>query len=541
MKKLLFFSGLLLTGSVFSQAPAEHSNFKGTQAQSPAYANDVIIENSPTISQRNVKLSVAFNGWLYAAFSTVDSLNNKGGLTIRSSKDNGATWKTIDAYLVTDIRYETHDIVVAGTDTNNLTLYMLGVNHSISGNNYTMFVDRYDARTGSFSGSNFNQSNGNRRIYDVAIASDYLYPAYGASPYSIAFIYSSYSSAKDSIGYVASLDGGNTFSVRKVVATTSSYFRNVSLSYGKCASGSNGRYFAAWEQMSTAISRVGHIYTSRTDVAINDTWTTPKNLDSLSSSMINLCRNPEIATQFNNIDNDSSSLTAVVLVERDFLNNGVDYDVLGLYNKKAHYKNNWNILNVISSVENDMQPDISYDPGYNNFLAVYYDSTNARLPYVVNNFNLTSPNSWATISTQYNDVSTNLKAPYPRVEINPAALKTAHVWNAEGLGTKGVSMFDAEYNLTGIENIVSDQVSHYVSPNPANHQTSIYFHTQGINQIQLRVYDAVGQLIFEKEISQLSGDLQSEKINTAEWKDGVYLYQLFDGIKTHSGKIIVAH
>jgi len=40
------------------------------------YANDVIIKSDPNIDQRGVKLAVAFNGWLYAAYST-DSIGSK--------------------------------------------------------------------------------------------------------------------------------------------------------------------------------------------------------------------------------------------------------------------------------------------------------------------------------------------------------------------------------------------------------------------------------------------------------------------------------
>lgn len=49
------------------------------------FADDVIIQSSPTINQEKVKLSVAFNGWIYAAFSTIDSSTNSGGITIMKS------------------------------------------------------------------------------------------------------------------------------------------------------------------------------------------------------------------------------------------------------------------------------------------------------------------------------------------------------------------------------------------------------------------------------------------------------------------------
>lgn len=540
MKKLTLFLSILLSNLVNAQEIAHNSLNKGGMAISPAYANDIIIENNSVINQRKVKLSVAFNGWIYAAYNTLDSANNFGGITIRSSRDNGVTWKTLDSYSVLGIRYVTHDIVVAGTDTTNLTLYLIGVNYNITTYNSTLFLDRYDATHGNWIGNNFSQANGTSKILDVAIASDYKFPATGASPYSVGFIYAS-NAAKDSICSVVSIDGGATFSVRKSIATTNSYYRNVSLSYGKSASASNGRYFAAWEQLNSWDSRVGHIYSSHNSSTVYGPWNPQVCLDSISSTMINLCRNPQIATQFNNIDNDSASITAVVLVERDYIGDGSDYDLLGFYNKRAHFTNFWNRLDIINNGENDMQPDISYDPNYNNFLAVYFDSTNKKLPYIVNGFNLTTPSNWGVVSAQYNDLSTNLKSPFPRVEINPVANKTAHAWVAEGIGTKGVAMFDAEYNYASIDDVFNSELSHFVSPNPVDNNASINFSLDKSTDITITIYDALGQLIVDKYIGHSLIGNYSEKFNTSNWESGVYVYKISNGQKTFADRFIVNH
>jgi hypothetical protein len=36
------------------------------------YGSDVLLNDDPTENQRNVCVTVAFNGWLYAAYSTYD-------------------------------------------------------------------------------------------------------------------------------------------------------------------------------------------------------------------------------------------------------------------------------------------------------------------------------------------------------------------------------------------------------------------------------------------------------------------------------------
>jgi hypothetical protein len=493
------------------------------------YSNDMIINSNAALDQRNVKLSVAFNGWLYAAYSTVDSALNQGGITIMTSRDKGAKWTMVDSYTPANNRYPAFDIVVAGTDTNNLTLFLAGVDYNTNTSQYTIFVDRYNATGLNFIGSNYSYSSGSRQVYDISMATDYRFPAVGASPYSVAFIYSDYSSSLDSINYVASIDGGATWSVRQNVAVTGSYFRKVSLAYGRSASASNGRYFAAWEKLGSSGARTGKIYTSRSISTVIDPWLTPKNLDSLSSTMIDLCRNPSIAVQYNNVDNDSGSCTAVVLVERDYIGDGSDYDLLGFYNKRAHFTNIWFRLDIVNNGENDLTPDISYDPGYNNFLAVYFDSTNKKLPYIVNGMNLITPNTWNTISSQYND-NANLRAPHPRVEINQVENKVAHVWIAEGTGNKGIAMYDAEYSVLNVQEISQNIEDVSVYPNPVKDNFSISFSSKTSDNIVIRVLDITGKIVYIQNSKVLNGD-NLIHVNAEALESGIYIVNI-QGVKS---------
>jgi hypothetical protein len=482
-----------------------------------------------------------FNGWLYAAFSTVDSISDAGGITILKSKDNGQSWQTMDSYSFAGIRYPAFDIVIAGTDTNSLRLYLVGVNHNLSGGSYTLFVDRYDGLTGSFVGSNYNISKGTRTIYDVSIATDYRSPAVGASPYSVCFAYTVYNSSYDSLNTVTSMDGGNTFSVSQSVMATSSYMRHVSLAYGRSSSASNGRYFAAWEILGSSGSRNGHIYTSRNQYTVDDIWITPVNLDSVSSTMINLCRNPSIAVQFNNTDNDSSSVTAVVLCERDYVGDGSDYDLLGFYNMRAHYTNMWFRLDIVNTSENDMNADITYDPGYNNFLAVYFDSTNGKLPYCVNGMNLATPSSWGYITPQYND-NISLKAAKPRVEINPLVNMTAHAWIQDG-GSKGVAMFDGEYVYLGIDETQAKDIitDGQIYPNPATDLATLQFTLAGDADISIQVFDATGKLIESRTATNRKAGEWMETFDVGDWNNGIYVISVRSNQESFTKRLIIAH
>lgn len=503
------------------------------------FTDDVVIHSTPAISQERVKLSVAFNGWLYAAYSTVDSANNAGGITILKSVDNGLSWTIFDSYMPTETRYPAFDILVAGTDTSALKLYLIGVNQNVSTASHTIFLDVYNATNGYYIGSPYNKSTGTNRVYDIAIASDYTLPAVGASPYSVAFLYSRYSSSNDSVNYVLSVDGGVSFNHMANVAITGAFFNKISLAYGRSNSGSNGRYFAAWERKSSSIVRNGNIYVARNASNIDGSWTTPLCLDSLSSSMIGLCSNPSIAASVGDVDNDSAGVTAIVTLQRDYTGNGSDYDLLGFYNKRAHYTNFWFRFDVDNSSTNAMQPNISYDKNYNNFLLTYYDSTNQKLPYVVNGFNLTSPSLWTVVNAQYND-NGNLKSPYPVVKINPVLTKTAHAWIAKGAGTKGVAMFDAEYNITGVSEISGDEYSS-VYPNPARDEFSITLNAGSTQNPNISVYDMNGKLVENRIATNTKGGNFVEKFDVRSWDNGMYLILVQSASNILQERIVVSH
>lgn len=504
------------------------------------YGNDIIIK-SDSLDQGNTKLAIAFNGWLYSAFTTINNTDNSGGITIRSSKDNGATWTTLDSYLVPNAQYTAFDIVVSGTDTNTMKLTLVGVRKDLLTSEYILFIDNYNATNGNFIGSPYNISTGTRIIYDVAIATDYRFPAVGASPYSIGIAYSVGSSTYDSINSITSLDGGVSYTVFNNIASTSAYFRKVSLAYGRSTSGSNGRYFAAWEKLGTSFARNGNIYTSRNSSTIDSYWITPVNLDSVSTSMIGLCRNPTIASQYNDVDNDSGSVTTIVLVERDYNADGSDYDLLGFYNMRSHYTNYWFRLDIVNSGEMDLQPDITYDPTYNNFLAVYFDSTNKKLPYCVNGNNLTTPSTWTYITPQYNDDS-NLTAPWPKVEINPFVTQTAHVWTKNS-GTKGVAMFDAEYIATSIEEqqdagMFSDD---QLYPNPATDLATLQFSMAGDADITIRIFNATGSLMESRTATNRKAGAWMETFDVQNWNNGIYIISVQSNKESFNRRLVVTH
>ncbi len=509
-----------------------------SKAQATYFGADVVIENKPSNKQTSVKLASAFNGWLYSAIQYSNAANDSNGVIIKYSKDKGFTWKTVDGYKVanTAATYDDIEIVVAGTDTNSLQLFVSGIRRNIS-LNYVIYIDKYNARTGSFLGSIYNLSN-TGRVYDLAMATDYMYPASGTTGYSVGLLYSKFSSAVDSIVYVASIDGGATMSVRQTVATTPSFFRKVSLSYGRSASGSNGRYFGAWERLATSTSRNGNIYASRSASTVSGVWNAPKNLDSLSSTMIGLCRNPRVMTSSGLTDNDSASISEIVLVERDFNGTGADYDLLGFFNNRAHFTNFWYRFDVKNNSSNHLHPDVAYHDSARAFLVSYYDSTAGLLNYESHSFNMNTSNAslWTLVKTGYNDVPAGPK-PVTRIAYNPKEKRLAAAWIKES-STNPTALFDSDYNLiySSLTSTAAKSFTINVFPNPAKDYLNVNLNLDKATQIAVELIDMTGKSIIRNDYGRIAGE-QALRLDFSDLKKGLYVLQVKSNAETVAYKI----
>lgn len=511
-------------------------------AQVP-FGQDVILYQQSGVNQRNAVVTSAFNGWLYAAYTTVNSALNEGGITILKSTDNGFNWNVMDSYTPTDVRYRDVEIEVAGTDTNDLKLFLAAIREDVTAGTYLVFLDEYNATTGDFIGSNFNKSSGIRQIYDIDLATDNLSPAVGSSPYSIGILYSVSGPLRDSILFYSSVDGGATFPNKQIVATTSSYNRKVSLAYGKSNSGSNGRYFAVWEQIAAAGNRNGNVYYSRCQTTVNGSWITPVNIDSISSAAAGVTRNPRIACSISDVDADSGGVSALILVDRDFNGDASDYDVLGFYNKIAHFTSNFTRLDVMNSgSSNDMQSDIVYNPTDSVFSVVYVDSTTHELVYTSKHFNLPNPSTWTTLSATLNDNPTATRNAFPRIAWHNSPDGAAIVWNDEGAGGNGVAMFDAEYfNLyvsTPSETPQTFDVT--VFPNPSADWMNIQLDLDQQSDIEMRIMDISGRVVSQLYQTAVAGTT-TIPVNVSDLNAGNYFIHLLINGEPYTQKIVVVH
>lgn len=507
-----------------------------------SFGNDVTIKSESGINQRDVVVTSAFNGWLFSAYTTVNTAANAGGITILRSTDNGFTWDVIDSYIPSDVRYLDVEIEVVGSDTSSMKLFVFGLRNNVGSGTYVAFLDTYKASTGQFLGSPFNRNTGTRAIYDIDISTDFLNPAVGSSPYSVGLLYSISGPSRDSVIFYSSIDGGATFNNKRVLTNTSYYLRDVTLAYGKSNSGSNGRYFAAWEQLSTISSRNGNVFYSRCQSTVDGSWITPINIDSISSAAAGLTRNPRIACSISNTDTDSGGVSVVILMDRDYMGSATDYDVIGFYNQRSHFTNYFFRLDIDNSSSNSMHSDIVYNHTDSVFSVVYMDSVAHQLKYTSKNFNIPDPYNWNTISSTINDNPTITRNAFPRISWCPNPEGVAIVWSDEGPGGDGVAKFDAEYfNLfvsTPVE--ASQTFKVVVYPNPTTDWINLKIESIETSEINVQVLDISGRLI-EQSILQVNSGSTNHTINVASFPAGNYFIRTVVNGETYTQKIVVTH
>jgi hypothetical protein len=118
----------------------------GVSSLRAQYTADVKTFNRPALNEQQVSMDIAYNGWLYQAFST-DS-----GYVLVMSKDNGNTWVMLDSVERPGVQY-TVKMVVAGTDSNYIRV-CLAINAFTPSTGLTaLVVQYYDGATGVYTGN----------------------------------------------------------------------------------------------------------------------------------------------------------------------------------------------------------------------------------------------------------------------------------------------------------------------------------------------------------------------------------------------------
>jgi hypothetical protein len=514
------------------------SLFYPDSSLSPTFGYDIFINDQPAQDQQHAVVCSAFNGWLFAAYSY-----DKGGVataTIMKSTDAGKTWTQLfeDGIGVYNNVFTKIDLIAPGNTEENIKVFIGFVFYDTVHHGGSAILARINGNDGSLEG--FLLLNGSGRFRDLAIATDYPYPAMNSNPFSIGLIYSVEGTYQDSVVFYSSDDGGMKMKNRRVIATGNTYYHKVDLAYGYSPPYNSGRYFALWEEQADEVSTFGHIYSARSEPGFNSPFTTPVCLDCPDASLNNNCRNPVTACQISDADNDSSGLTQAVLFEY-YSPTDHNFQVRGSYNLLAASGDNFESMTIGVTSGNKVKPEICFNTFDSSFMVTYFDSTNQKLPFIKNDFNLTDPDGWEVVSPGYND-NANLFMPEPRLALNYEKQTCMVSWNAEMNTGKGAAMYDAEYiYYTGIQgNENPEQCLRLKTyPNPCSSIVTIEFEMQTNEKTEIALFDLLGKPVRQLCNRWFPPGRNIIKTNISDLPEGSYVCRLICGKGSGSAEIIL--
>jgi hypothetical protein len=458
----------------------------------PTFGKDIIINDQPDQDQRTIAFSSANNGWLYAAYTYISPLDGSCIMVMRSI-DNGITWSLLTKIIAgkANLHFSKLVLLAVGNDATNMKVYLGGIFKNIWQEYNTAYVTRYDGVTGEVEDNIYGMLGYFR---DLAIACDNPWSTNGATNYSIAILNSENAvGVSDSLRILFSGNGGTSVDFRKGIRKINKYISNVSVAYGRSSSLNSGRYFIAWEEKTDSASPTGHIFTSHSEPNFNSNFTRPICLDSLDASLIGKCRNPVISCQASSTDNDSTNLTEVILFEK-YPASQNSSDIVGFFNQQAVGSNYFKPLTVAASSHVEKQPCITYNYKTERFAVTYFDSTNQKLPYLVEDRNIPQPNNWTIINSGYNDES-NLVNPSPQISLNPVEEECAFNWTKSGSRGNGITMSDAEYSTyTDVWEIPANSSDEmHVYPNPCHNTANIKLNLMNGGKVKLCIISLLGE------------------------------------------------
>jgi len=535
----VIFLSILFCGTLSSQNFLEPTPVLPLKATTvPMFGKDIVIRDRIDQNQKTVAVCSAFNGWLFSAFTFIKEKEN--WTNILRSIDNGITWELIreGSLPFPRTRMIEIDLIATGNDLDNLKLFGCFIGYDTIEKINHNAVARFNGISGDFEIQISLPSN----TRDIAIASDCNFPALNSNPNSFAIIYSrSHIVLTDTIAFICSSDGGTVFDTHRVLDyTEEGHFDKVDLSYGYSPTLNTGRYYAAWEKKFTQSSAFGSIYTAHSEPAYNSPFTPAECLDCSDPSIYKKLRNPVIATQYGNAENDSLNLTEIILSEKQSSKNE-SVDIAGFYNLQSTATGYFRPLTINGSQDGRTQPDMFYNPYDSTFNVTYFNSSESQLPYLVNNMNLSTPDSWNVISSGYND-SINISDPQPKCRLNFSDHYGIFAWCSVGSDGRGIAMFDAAnsiYNYISENNKSLDDLNLHAYPNPCSNETAIWFDLPKQEMVTFKVYSILGNPI-SNEVHQLfSPGINNIRIDLSSSPPGTYLYSFQVKEYCATGKIIV--
>jgi hypothetical protein len=491
----------------------------GNQVFGQLFGLDEIIDNNPSVGQSGeVKITSAFNGWLFSIFA----LDN-GGLSLLKSTDKGATWVDFNsASTPSNITWNSYDLEVSGNTLSNLLVTTAEVTYNSSNSMYELniFTFNSDGSVNTITPIASSTSN----IYDVDLSK---------TGNKLGCIYSK-TAALDSIIFIESIDAGANWSVPSVIATTSLYFRNVSLSYGRSLSNTSPIAFAAWDQFSASSGNEGVIYTSKAEIGMP--WDAPINMDGQLTNP-NRCSNPKIATMNTTASTSAGgSLSSVIAFEYDYNGDSTDIDILGFVNDNARNDQTWINIDFAATGQSEVSPDIIY--GINDYALSYFNKTLDQIEVFGHDYDVnTAPLEWLTLGYA-NDGVTGTDAK-PNLSFNLYESSFDIAWT-KTTAINAVAMYDAFYDRSdaALENSSTSDISIKLFPNPTHDKFTVEFLSKSEGDYTIQLIDMSGKVILEEQ-TEGGNTIRQIELNIEGIAIGMYTVKLSNSKEVFTTKLSI--
>ena len=505
-----------------------------TQAQTMG-GDDVLISSFSAMQpEGESRLAVADNGWIYVMAHYKDGTDTH--VKIFRSVDGGATYQQLKHwYPEGGYQYADFDIVVTGKNASDIRVW--SVELLVKDSDSKVVIFRRDADMAN-SARIYDETLPNVELYDVAMASNYRAPSptgAGGNPFALGIAVCGYNKAASPkhsfLDYIFSLDGGATFTKSRVYTQNGTrQIKDVDISIGS----TTGDLLNTWPIMGIVFAKddyssVGFI----SNFVDNDpgfAWSSPITL----AASGNLSR-PRIQMM---LDHDSENTIGGKSCHNFMIVYETQNTIKYAYPKESFgYLSEPSVddLTVTTLVSNARYPALSYDKVGNHYLFTYATEEDGvrKLKYQWAQYdNLHKPDTWSTKYVYASEDNDNYYFTQPLVDIDPSKLKACWIWFIESQG--GCDLWgDTEWvHANGVEDIVMQEGSMKLYPNPAQEYAVISLPTAA--NCKAVVYDMQGRVVAE---ASFSGN--EYRLNVQHLAKGTYMLKVVSDTERFVEKLIV--
>jgi hypothetical protein len=471
-----------------------------------AWGGDITLPATAGYNYTGTRISVAYDGSIY--YGRMFSTTPAGPITnweVLKSRDNGVTFDHITGgYMGGDKLCSALDIICAGEDSADFTLFIARAYIDTVTNDAVLFMDRTDSSGLAFGPQlteTYNYSSW-RGWTSLSLATDSREPNTNSSPYVISLV-AGKANSHDSVIVWTGNDGGNTFHRRSLYGTTG-YIRSVSASVGSTYNTTSnfGRLGVAWNESSIYNGNEWgsiHVMFLYPYDGSNTPYTGPYAID----GGLEYYRHPCIVMSQNTAGGTgpgTSDLRVIITAEYETFNiiYGAVFDSIIL--KPPSYK--WSRISAGSTSGYSSQCHGVFDPLYNNFIFTYYNSVANTLPYVIKSMGSNATDDAVFYHSNYRDLaSTPINLMFPRVDMSISRGQAAFGWS-----DYPNSMFDAEWSVAGISENANTGIQELkLYPNPVADIVNISFAANESQLLNISIMDFTGRIFNSDEYTVNEG------------------------------------